>query len=112
MSASANTQTILERSGLTDLIDQSVDGNTIVAEQLRPKPAPDTLLAACRRLRVDPHRAAAFETTAAGIAAARVAGFRLVIGVNGSGLADALPTDAADLVVSSPSDLLTDKLAA
>lgn len=112
VSASANTRTILELSGLAALIDQSVDGQTIVAERLRPKPAPDTLLAACRRLGIDPQRAAAFETNPAGIAAARAAGFRLVIGVNGTGLADALRTGAADRVVGSPAELLTDRLAA
>jgi beta-phosphoglucomutase family hydrolase len=110
VSASANTPTILERSGLAALIDASVDGTTIIAEQLRPKPAPDTFLAACRRLHVDPQRAVAFETTSAGIAAARAAGFRLVIGVNGTGRADALLSEAADLVVSGPAELLTDKL--
>jgi HAD superfamily hydrolase (TIGR01509 family) len=112
VSASANTQTILERSGLADLIDESVDGHTIAAEQLRPKPAPDTLLAACRLLGVDPQRAAAFETTPAGIASARAAGFRFVIGVNGTRLADALRTEAADLVVSGPAELLAEKIAA
>jgi beta-phosphoglucomutase family hydrolase len=111
VSASANTPTILERSGLADLIDQSVDGNTIIAERLRAKPAPDTLLAACRQLGVDPQRAAAFETTPAGIAAARAAGFRTVIGVNSPGRADGLRAEAADFVVTGL-DELTNKLAA
>jgi HAD superfamily hydrolase (TIGR01509 family) len=112
VSASANTQTILERCGLAGLIDQRVDGNTIVAENLRAKPAPDTLLAACRRLRVDPQHAAAFETTPAGIAAARAAGFRLVIGVGSAGESDALRTEAPDFIVSGPAELLAQKLAA
>jgi len=111
VSASANTQTILERSGLADLIDQSVDGNTIIAERLRAKPAPDTLLAACRLLGVDPQRAAAFETTPAGIAAARVACFRTVIGVNSTGRADGLRAEAADFIVTGL-DELTHKRAA
>ena len=33
-----------------------VDGNTARAEQLRPKPSPDTLLAACRALGIPPER--------------------------------------------------------
>ena len=105
VSASANTPTILERSGLADLIDQSVDGNTIVAERLRAKPAPDTLLAACRQLGVDPQHAAAFETTPAGIAAARAAGFRTVIGVNSTGRADGPRVEAADVVVTGLDEL-------
>lgn len=112
VSASANTQTILERSGLADLIDESVDGNMITAERLRSKPAPDTLLAACRQLGVDPQHAAAFETTPAGIAAARAAGFRTVIGVNSTWQADALRSGVADLVVTGLAELPDHKLAA
>jgi beta-phosphoglucomutase-like phosphatase (HAD superfamily) len=105
VSASANTQTILKRSGLADLADESVDGTTMAAERLRGKPAPDTLLAACRKLGIEPERAAAFETTPAGIAAARAAGFRIVIAVNGTGQADALRAEAPDVVVTSLAEL-------
>ena len=79
VSASANTTEILERAGLAGLVDQRIDANTISAERLASKPAPDTLIAACRLLGVEPERAADFETTPAGIAAARSAGFRLVV---------------------------------
>jgi beta-phosphoglucomutase family hydrolase len=82
VSASANTGAILEHAGLAPLVAERVDGNTIRAERLRSKPAPDTLLAACRRLGIPPARAAAFETTDAGIAAARAAGFAVVVGVD------------------------------
>ena len=105
VSASANTQTILKRSGLAALADESVDGTTMAAERLRGKPAPDTLLAACRKLGIEPERAAAFETTPAGIAAARAAGFRIVIAVNGTGQADALRAEAPDVVVTSLAEL-------
>ncbi len=106
VSASANTRTILERSGLASLVDRSVDGETIAADRLRAKPAPDTLLEACRQLGVEPERAAAFETTPAGIAAARTAGFQFVIGVSSTGQADALRTAAPDLVVTGLAELL------
>jgi beta-phosphoglucomutase family hydrolase len=112
VSASANTETILQRSGLTDLIDERVDGNTVTAEGLRGKPAPDTLLAACRKLGVDPQRAASFETTPAGIAAARAAGFRIVIAVNSTGNAAALRAEAPDVVVTGLAELLNQALAA
>ena len=105
VSASANTETILQRSGLADLADESVDGTTMAAEELRGKPAPDTLLAACRKLGVEPENAAAFETTPAGIAAARAAGFRIVIAVNSTGQADALRAEAPDVVVTSLAEL-------
>jgi HAD superfamily hydrolase (TIGR01509 family) len=112
VSASANTGMILERAGLADLIEAKVDGNTIVAERLRAKPAPDTLLAACRQLGVDPAHAAAFETTLAGVAAADAGGFRLVIAVDEAGQAAELRERGAHLVIPSLSELLERNLAA
>jgi beta-phosphoglucomutase family hydrolase len=106
VSASTNTTAILERAGISQLIAQRVDGKAVEAEHLRPKPAPDTLLAACRRLNIEPRHAVAFETTPAGVAAARAADFRLVIGVDRNGHSRALRTSDADLVVGDLADLL------
>ena len=44
VSSSANTPQILDAAGMTDLFDARVDGNTIVAEHLKGKPAPDSFL--------------------------------------------------------------------
>ena len=104
VSASANTTGILESAGLEHLIGHAVDGNTIAAEHLAAKPAPDTILAACRLLGVEPGHLAAFETTPAGIAAARAAGVRLTIGVDRTGQTKALLGDA-DLVISDLAEL-------
>lgn len=105
VSASANTETMLERAGLAELIDARVDGRTIAEEHLRGRPAPDVLLAACRRLDVQPERAAVFETTAAGIDAARAAGVAYIVDVERS--ARTLGTvDGADRVVSSLAEML------
>jgi HAD superfamily hydrolase (TIGR01509 family) len=109
VSASANTATILERAGLAALIAVRVDGNAIRAEHLRNKPAPDTLLAACRWLGVPPSRAAAFETTDAGIDAAHAAGFGVVVRVDRRGRRDA---GGADVVVPGLTALLDPVLAA
>ena len=106
VSASANTNRILERAGLASLVDQCVDGNTIRAEQLAPKPAPDTVLAACRRLGVTAEHAAAFETTIDGVIAARAAGFGLVVAVDRAGRAEMLSAHGADLVISDLAALL------
>ncbi len=111
VSASANTSSILEQAGLTSLIDVCVDGNTISSERLRSKPEPDTLLAACRLLRVAPEQAAAFETTPAGVAAARAAGFGYVLGVDRRGGAEMLPPQGADHVVTDLATLLDHSLA-
>jgi HAD superfamily hydrolase (TIGR01509 family) len=106
VSASANTDAILARAGLAGLVDSTIDGTAIVAEHLRPRPAADILLAACRRLGVAPEHAAVFETSPAGVGAARAGGFALVVGVDRAGQADALRGDGADIVVSGLAELL------
>jgi beta-phosphoglucomutase-like phosphatase (HAD superfamily) len=85
VSASAHTDEMLERSGLRELIDASIDAETIDAEQLRNRPAPDRLFAACRALHVEPQRAAAFETSSAGVVAAKAAGFVWVVAIDPTG---------------------------
>lgn len=107
VSASANTPAILERAGLAQLIEQCIDGNTIEAEHLRAKPAPDTLIAACQRLHVQPSQSVAFETTPAGITAARTAGFKLVVGVDRGDNTEALHASDADVIINDLAELLT-----
>jgi beta-phosphoglucomutase-like phosphatase (HAD superfamily) len=109
VSASAHSETILERTGLDRLIDARVDAELIVAEHLAGRPSPDRLLAACRLLGVEPLHAAVYEPGTAGIAAGRAAGFRAVIGIDRSDHAShaaALRAEGADLVVSSLADLI------
>ena len=115
VSASSNTETILERAGLVELIDGRIDGTTIQRDHLRVKPEPDTLLAACSLLRVDPRHAADFETTRAGVAAGRRAGFDLIVGVDGSTGADprsGLHAAGADVVVHDVGEFLEQRRAA
>ncbi|HEY2355588.1 MAG TPA: hypothetical protein VGH79_11895 [Gaiellaceae bacterium] len=69
VSASTHTGEMLERSGLSDLIDESTDA---------------------RSLGVDPATAAAFETSVAGVVAARKAGFAWIVAIEPTGDADAL----------------------
>ena len=106
LSASANTATILERAGLTTLVDVCVDGNTIAAEQLHARPAPDMVLEACRQLGVEPSETAVFETSAAGVAAARAARCELVLGVDRAGRWKALLDEGATSVVSGVDAIL------
>jgi sugar-phosphatase len=64
----------------------------------RGKPDPEGYVAAARRLGLDPRDTVVLEDAAAGIAAARAAGVRAVVGVGRSGLdADALVADLTDL---------------
>jgi HAD superfamily hydrolase (TIGR01509 family) len=106
VTSSANTTEILERAGLAHLVDRRVDADTIAAGRLASKPAPDTLIAACELLGVEPGQAADFETTPAGIAAARTAGFRAVIGIQREGPGDELHAAAPDVVVNDLAQLL------
>ena len=108
VSASANTVEILERAGLSLLVDGVVDGNVMSEERMRPKPAPDTVLAACRRLGVRPAAVATFETAAAGLSAGRTAGVGRVIAVDGVRASLSPPT--ADVVVSELADLIAPEL--
>jgi HAD superfamily hydrolase (TIGR01509 family) len=109
VSASAHTDEILERAGLFRLVDASVDAATIASERLRGRPAPDRLLAACRKLGVEPAHAALFETSTTGVAAGRAAGFRLVVAVERTEDAahrHALEVEGADVVVPALGELL------
>ena len=106
VSASTNTTLMLERAGIADLIEEEIDGTVAEAEALRPKPAPDMLLAACARLDVEPAQSVAFETTRAGFAAARAAGVRAVVAVAGDEGSAAFSAGDVDLVVSDLGALL------
>jgi HAD superfamily hydrolase (TIGR01509 family) len=106
VSASAHTDTILQRAGLSHLVDGKVDGATIVASGLTPRPAPDIVLAACRELAASPRQAAVFETTPAGVEAARTAGAAVVVGVGRGDRMQELRAAGADLVVTGLEELL------
>jgi HAD superfamily hydrolase (TIGR01509 family) len=106
VSASAATGEILKRAGLDDLLDARIDAATMEADGLLPKPAPDTLLAACQRLGVAPSEAAAFETESLGIEAARAAGMALVVAVRRDGTAAATRPSTPDVIVSDLAQLL------
>src|SRR5262249_30259236 len=106
VSSSANTDEILERSGLGPLIHAVVDGNTMREQGLRARPEPDTFLAACRLLRVKPDEAAASVPSPAGVAALRTGGRGIAIAVNRAGHAETLRAAGADRVVLDLSELL------
>jgi len=80
IAGSENVLSMLELAELATLVDVRVDAECIRAKKLRSRPAPDLLLAACRRLGVEPAEATCFVHSADGVAAARAAGVP-VIGV-------------------------------
>jgi HAD superfamily hydrolase (TIGR01509 family) len=107
VSASAHAAEILDRAGLFGLVDYVLDGHAMSVERMRPKPEPDSILAACRHLGIAPRAVATFETTAAGIAAGRAARVDRVMVVDlGAASLSSTAASAADWVVSELSELI------
>ena len=108
---SASTDEILERAGLRTLVDECVDAAVISAESLRSRPAPDLLVAACRRLGgVAPVDAVVFTNTAAGVVAGLRAGMSTV-GVGDAGQLETLHEFGATRVTPALLALLDRRLA-
>src|SRR5207248_9248816 len=106
VSSRANSKAVLGVTGLDGLFEVVVDGVVAEREGLAGKPAPDTFLAAARRLGVDPPAAVVFEDALAGVEAGRAGGFGCVVGVDRTGQADELRRRGADGVGSDLADLL------
>jgi beta-phosphoglucomutase family hydrolase len=106
VTSSANAERVLDAAGLTPFVDARIDGEVIVREGLRGKPAPDSFLAGAQALGVDPSRTAVFEDALAGVRAGRAGGFGYVVGVDRANQADALAEHGADIVVEDLADLL------
>jgi beta-phosphoglucomutase family hydrolase len=108
VTSSANCAAVLRAAGIEDLFDTTVDGNDVLAQGLKGKPAPDSYLAAARALGVTPAAAAVFEDALAGVQAGRDGGFGVVVGVDrlGDGQAERLREHGASVVVRDLAELL------
>jgi beta-phosphoglucomutase family hydrolase len=108
VSSSANCESVVAAAGIADLLEARVDGNTIVSENLKGKPAPDSFLAGAQRLGVPAAQAAVFEDALAGVQAGRAGSFGYVVGVDrlGGDHTQALADHGADIVVSDLDELL------
>jgi beta-phosphoglucomutase family hydrolase len=106
VSASQHCREVLASAGLTELFDVRIDGVVAAEERLPGKPAPDTVLAAARRLGVDAPHAAVFEDALSGVEAGRAGRFGYVVGVDRAGQAAALRSRGADVVVTDLGALL------
>ena len=99
--ASRNASRVLASAGLVDVFDARIDGHVAADEGLKSKPAPDLPLAAARRLKIAPERAALFEDAIVGVEAGRSGGFALVVGVGEGADADALTRAGAHVTIPS-----------
>lgn len=92
---------VLELSGLGRYFRATVSSEEVP----RGKPAPDVYLEACRRLGIEPARAAAVEDSHAGIASARAAGMRVIAIPNPAYPPGDEALAQADLVLGSLAEL-------
>ncbi|MGB3356019.1 MAG: trehalose-phosphatase [Mycobacterium sp.] len=103
-SSSPRCRKALEDAGIDGLFAVCVDGangDRGTAEN----PNPQALLEATRRLGVRPQRCVVMENSAAGVAAGRVGGFALVIGINGTTDTAGLAGHGADVVLPDLADV-------
>jgi beta-phosphoglucomutase family hydrolase len=106
VTSSQNCAAVLEAAKLDKFFDVRVDGNTILADRLRGKPAPDTFLLAARLLGVEPRRTVVLEDAISGVQAGSNGNFGLVIGVARKGNAEELKHHGAHLVVRDLEELI------
>jgi alpha,alpha-trehalose phosphorylase len=106
VSSSRNCAAVLDITGIANLFDTRVDGDTALDLGLPGKPAPDTFLEAAQQLGVPPQRAIVVEDALAGVEAGRAGAFGLVIGVDRDGHATELAEHGADVVVADLGELL------
>jgi len=106
VTSSQNCAAVLEAAKLDKFFDVRVDGNIILSERLRGKPAPDTFLLAARLLGVEPRRTVVLEDAISGVQAGSVGNFGLVIGIDRKGNADELTHHGAHLAVHDLEELI------
>ena len=106
VTSSQNCDAVLKAAKLGAFFKVRVDGNTIHAQHLSGKPAPDTFLTAAQQLGVDPTRAVVVEDAISGVQAGCNGNFGLVIGVARKGNAEELRRHGAHLVVNDLGELI------
>jgi beta-phosphoglucomutase family hydrolase len=105
VSASENTERVLDVVGIADLFDARIDGVVTRRRGLPGKPAPDTYLAGAEAVGVTAAQAAVFEDAVSGVEAGRAGNFGLVVGVDRVDHAAALREHGADVVVTDLAEL-------
>jgi beta-phosphoglucomutase family hydrolase len=106
VTSSQNCTAVLKAAQLADFFEVRVDGNTIDAQGLAGKPAPDTFLIAAKLLGVEPIRTVVIEDAISGVEAGVNGNFGLVIGIARKGNAEELKHHGAHLVVDDLAELL------
>lgn len=105
VTASRNSENVLERAELGHLFDHIVDGATAANLGLPGKPAPDTFLLCAQELGVDPANTVVVEDAVAGVEAGVAGGFGLVVGIARHGDRHALYNGGAHVVLNDVGEL-------
>lgn len=105
VSASRNAGAILAAASVSELFDVRVDGTDAATLGLPGKPDPAMFLEAARRLGVAPADAVVVEDAVAGVEAARLGAFGLVVGVDRTGHRADLLAAGAHVVVDDLAQL-------
>lgn len=99
-SASKNSMTILEKTGITHFFNAVIDGNKVS----KPKPDPEVFLKGAEELGVQPADCVVFEDAIAGVEAAIAGGMKVV------GIGSPQVLNQANLVVSGLDKMTIEKL--
>ncbi len=99
-SASKNSMTILEKTGITHFFNAVIDGNKVS----KPKPDPEVFLKGAEELGVQPADCVVFEDAIAGVEAAIAGGMKVV------GIGSPQVLNQANLVVSGLDKMSLEKL--
>jgi len=110
-SSSRNAVPILQKAGILNLFQAIVDGLVSQRLHLHGKPEPDIFLECLAELdrSLNPQRAAVVEDAISGVAAGRIGGFALVLGVDRNHIG-ALEQHGANWVINDFSDVTADQV--
>lgn len=106
VSSSANTEMVLDVTGLAQYVEGRVDGKTLAQQHIKGKPAPDSFLAGAKLAGARPEQCVVFEDAVSGVAAGKAGHFGYVVGVDRVDHAQALREHGATVVVQDLSELL------
>ncbi len=107
-SSSKNCCFVLEQTGLIDLFETIVDGNTSKELNLRGKPEPDIFIKAAENLGLKPGECIMVEDAFSGVEAGKKGNFALVLGITRTGNKEALLAHGADIVVNDIEEITLD----
>lgn len=99
-SASKNSMTILEKTGITNLFNVVIDGNKVS----KAKPDPEVFLKGAEELGVKPENCVVFEDAIAGVEAAINGGMKVV------GIGSPVVLGKANLLISGLNEMTLEKL--